>query len=474
MPAQIVSEARPIGGARSGAAGILGWMLFDWAQQPFYTLITTFLFASYFANVFIGDNAHGFALWGYATAAAGLLVAVLSPILGAIADETGRLKRWLAGFSLTFIAAQAALWFAEPGASAMIFPMLVAIVIAAVSAEFTTVFNNALMPAVVSRESFGRLSGAGWALGYAGGLVSLVLVTGFLLPDSSTQKTILGFEPPFGPGSASHMAERLIGPLSAVWYLLFVLPLFLFTPDLPDKRVSMSEAASRGLSQLRTTLLGLPAMPNILRFLIARMLYIDGLLAIFTFGGIYAGALFGWGAMQLGLYGLMLSVTAAIGALIGGFLDDRLGAKPVIVGSLLLLIAGLTGILLIDKDVGGAALGGEAFLGLDASTFLRPAELFYLGCSALVGLAGGPLQASSRSLMARMVPPDRVTEFFGLYAFSGKITAFLAPLVIGVVASATGSQRIGIAMILLFLIGGLLIFLPVREKLHSPMPVRPV
>src|SRR5690606_33592561 len=173
MPAQIVSGARPVGGARSGAAGILGWMLFDWAQQPFYTLITTFLFASYFANVFIGDNAHGFALWGYATAAAGLLVAVLSPILWAIADETGRLKRWLTGFSLTFIAALAALWFAEPGEISMIFPMLVANVIAAVSAEFTTVCNDALMPAVVSRENFARLSGACWAHGYAGGLVSL-------------------------------------------------------------------------------------------------------------------------------------------------------------------------------------------------------------------------------------------------------------------------------------------------------------
>lgn len=467
MATPLAEQAQAAAGAtHSRAPGIAGWLLFDWAQQPFYTLVTTFLFSSYFANVFVGDKTQGFALWGYATAAAGLLVAILSPILGAIADETGRLKRWIAGFSLVFVLAQAALWFSIPGEGWLIPLILAAVIIAAVSAEFTAVFNNAMMPAVVSRESFGRLSGAGWAMGYLGGLAALILVTSFLLPVPATEQTLLGFGAPFGLDGGQHYAERLIGPLSSVWYLIFVLPLFLFTPDLPAKPVRFRDAARGGLSQLRVTLRSLPEMPDILRFLVARMLYIDGLLAIFTFGGIYASSLFGWTTMQLGLYGILLSLTAAIGAVFGGFMDDRLGAKPVILGSLVLVIAGLLGILMIDPDVAALTLGAGSFMGLDAAAILRPAELIYLGCSVLIGLASGPLQASSRSLMARMVPPDRIAEFFGLYAFSGKITAFLAPVVIGLVTSATGSQRIGIGMILVFLFAGLLIFARVRTTPH--------
>ncbi len=473
----MTTEAASRGGAREASRGrtpgIIGWMLFDWAQQPFYTLVTTFLFSSYFANVFAGDKAQGFALWGYAMAAAGILVALISPALGAIADETGRLKRWIAGFSILFVAAQACLWFAAPGASWLVAPMLAAVVIAAVSAEFTTVFNNSMMTAVVSRESFGRLSGAGWAMGYLGGLASLVLITGFILPDGATQKTVLGFDVPFWLDTAQHHAERLIGPFSALWYVVFVLPLFLFTPDLPPKPVRFGQAARRGLSQLRVTLRSLPSMPDILRFLVARMLYIDGLLAIFTFGGIYASALFGWSTTQLGLFGILLTVTAAIGAVLGGFLDDRLGAKPVILGALVLMIAGLLGILSVDVNAAGEAAAAGWLPGFDATGAIRPAEAFYLACSALIGLAAGPLQASSRSLLARMVPQDRIAEFFGLYAFSGKITAFLAPLVIGAVADATGSQRFGIAMILVFLIGGFVLFLKVRAEPGTGPAVTP-
>jgi UMF1 family MFS transporter len=299
-------------------------------------------------------------------------------------------------------------------------------------------------------------------VGYAGGLVALVLVTGFVMTDTVSGRTMLGIPSPFNLDASLHQAERLIGPLSAVWYLLFIIPLFLFTPDLPKRDIPLGNAARRGLTKLRTTLASLRHMPDIVRFLIARMLYTDALLAIFTFGGIYAASLFGWSAMQLGIYGIILSVAAAIGALCGGFLDDALGAKPVILGALGLLIAGLAGILAIDGGMASAAIGAGAFWGMDIAGFTRPAEGVYLVCSVLAGIAAGPLQASSRSLLARMGPPDRITEFFGLYAFSGKITAFLAPFVVGLVTTLTGSQRIGLAAILVFLLASVAVFIGVK------------
>jgi UMF1 family MFS transporter len=443
--------------------GLLGWVLFDWAQQPFYTLITTFLFSSYFANAVAADKAQGFALWGYAMAASGLVVAILSPVLGAVADQTGGLKRWIAALSVFFVLGQGALWFAQPGRPDLALPILAAVVVAAASAEFAAVFNNAMMRAVVSAGGLGRLSGAGWAFGYVGGLISLVFITGFIMAVPETGLTLLGQPPLFALDAASHQADRLVGPFCALWYLVFIIPLFAFTPDAPKTSATLAKAASRGVRELRATLRSLPDMPDVLRFLIARMLYIDGLLALFTFGGIYASSLFGWSAMQLGLYGILLSVTAAAGAFLGGFLDDLIGAKPVVLGSLALLILGVLGILSLDSGLAAAALGAGAFSGLDVAGFVRPAEFVYLGFSMLIGLASGPVQASSRSLIARMVPPERIAEFFGLYAFSGKVTAFFAPLAVSFATAATGSQRIGIATILFFLVAGFVLFAGVRN-----------
>jgi UMF1 family MFS transporter len=464
MSSAVMSEPRSVS---AKWPGVLGWVLFDWAAQPFYTLITTFLFASYFANVVAADKAQGFAQWGYAMAASGLIVAIISPVLGAVADQTGGLKRWIAGFSVLFVAGQSALWFAMPGRPDLVMPILAAVILASASAEFAAVFNNAMMRAVVPPGSFGRLSGAGWAVGYVGGLLSLIFITGFVISGPEAGRTSLGLPPLFALDAASHAADRLIGPFCALWYFIFVIPLFLFTPDVPNNPVSFNEAAGRGLRELRATLRDLPAMRDVLRFLIARMLYIDGLLALFTFGGIYASSLFGWSMMQLGFYGILLSVTAAIGAALGGFLDDAFGAKPVITGSLLLLIAGVLGILAIDPDLAGVALGAGAFGGLDVAGFVRPAEFVYLGFSMLIGLASGPVQASSRSLIARMVPPDRIAEFFGLYAFSGKVTAFFAPLAVSAATAATGSQKAGIASILVFLVAGLVLFIGVRPVAQS-------
>src|SRR5215207_3072457 len=220
---------------RATRRAIVGWVLFDCAAQPFFTLVTTFVYAPYFAASVVADPVEGQALWGYAKAASGLVIASLSPVLGAIADASGRRKPWIAVFGALLVAGSAALWLGRPGEGALL--VIVAFAVASIGAEFATVFNNAMMPSLVARERLGWLSGTGWAVGYIGGLVSLVLV--------------LGLDPVMREG------DRATGPLSALWFVLFVLPLFLYTPDEPV-RLPMRAAIRHGLRTLADTLRDLP------------------------------------------------------------------------------------------------------------------------------------------------------------------------------------------------------------------------
>ena len=442
-------------------SAIVGWIFFDWAAQPFYTLITTFLFAPYFATVFISDPVRGQALWGYAAAAGGLIVALLSPIFGAVADASGRRKPWIAVFSVLLITGMSLLWFAVPGAEGRLIPVLAAFVMALVAAEFATVFTNSMMPNLVSEDHLGRLSGIGWAAGYLGGLVSLALMAGLFIVDPESGRTLLGFEPIVTLDQDAREGDRLVGPFSALWYLIFVLPLFLFTPDAPAVKIGVGEAIQKGLNQLKSTVLELRHYRDILVFLVARMLYADGLAAIFVFGGIYAASVFGWSVFALGLFGLILTVAGAIGAFAGGFLDDWIGSKPLILVSLAGLLAAAIGILSVDANHIFFVTEVPAKAAASAP-FTSVGEKVYLGFAILIGLVAGPLQASSRTLLARLAPKDKITEFFGLFAFSGKVTSFMAPLLVGAVTAATGNQRLGIGAITIFLIAGAGLMVTVR------------
>jgi MFS transporter, UMF1 family len=307
------------------------------------------------------------------------------------------------------------------------------------------------------------LSGIGWATGYVGGLVSLALIAGLVVADPHTGKTLLGLPPIIPLDPATREGDRLVGPFSALWYLVFVLPLFFFTPDRPSHPLA-KRAVTAGLSQLARSVKNLVRNHfEIALFLVARMLYADGLGAVFAFGGIYAATVFGWGAAELGLFGIVLTIAGTFGAALGGFLDDRNGSKAVIAGTLVLFIAAAIGVLSVDRDHVLFVLPVEPKLP-GSAPFSSPGEQVYLAFAILIGIASGPIQSSSRTLLARMCPPDKVTEFFGFFSFSGKITAFAAPLTIGVVTHATGSQRLGIATSLVFLIVGLLLLLRVKRN----------
>jgi UMF1 family MFS transporter len=441
---------------RASRRAIAGWVLFDWAAQPFFTLVTTFVYAPYFASAVAADPVEGQALWGYAKAAAGLVIAVFSPLLGAVADAAGRRKPWIAAFGALLFVGSMALWWGRPGEGVML--VLIAFALASIGAEFATVFNNAMMPALVPRERLGRLSGTGWATGYAGGLVSLFVVLGLLAANPQTGTTLIGTAPLFGLDPAMREGDRASGPLSAIWFAIFVLPLFLFTPDHPV-RLPLVTAVTHGLRTLADTLRSLRR--DVALFLIANMIAADGLAALFVFGGIYAAGTFGWQTIEIGLFGIGLTVTGAIGALVGGRLDDRFGPRPVMLASLTILIAAAGAILLIDPDyvpfVGTVKPPGAA-----DGLYAAPAERAFLALGMIIGLATGPLQAAARTLLVRLAPADRVTQYFGLFALSGKVTSFIGPFLVGVVTAAMASQKAGMAVLVGFFFVSLVVLSQVR------------
>ena len=427
--------------------GIFGWLLFEWATQPFFTLVTTFVYAPYFAAAMAPDPAQGQALWGYAAGTAGLVVAALAPLLGAVADAGGRRKPWIAIFGAVIALASAVLWFGRPGDTAAIPLVLAAYAVGAVGAQCALVFANAMMPTLVPPHRLGWLSGTGWATGYLGGLVSLLFTLGFIAASPQTGRTLLGLAPLFGLDPVLHEGDRASGPLTAIWLIVFALPLFLFTPDRATQ-MPLAAAVRTGLATLGETLANLPRYRNVALFLLANMIYADGLVALFAFGGIYAAGTFGWGTIQIGIFGILLTVSGTFGAFVGGRLDDRFRSKPVVLGGLAVLIVAALAILSIDRD-------HIAFIAVTppepgGGLFASPAERAYVAVGLFIGLVVGPLQAASRTLLVRLAPPERLTQFFGLYALSARITSFAAPLVVAVVTDATASQKAGMAVLVAF------------------------
>ena len=441
-------------------SAVVGWILFDWAAQPYFTLITTFVFAPYFASFVAPDPATGQALWGFATAGAGLMIALMSPLLGAIADASGRRKPWIAGFGGLLVIGASLMWFGKPGDPGVILTLLLSYAIASIGVEFATVFNNAMMPTLVPPDKIGRLSGTGWATGYVGGILSLILVLGFLAANPQSGRTLFGLIPLFGLDPVTHQGDRITGPLTGIWFIIFVLPMFLLTPDYPA-RLPMRAALRQGLTGLKQTLRELPKQKSLATFLLANMIYTDGLVSLFAFGGIYAAGTFGWHTIEIGSFGIVAAIAGVFGAWLGGKLDDRVGPRRVIACSMLVLLLALAAILLVDKDsilfvkVAAPVPGGPLFSGA--------AERAYLVLGCLIGGAGGPLQAASRTLLIRLAPKDRIAQYFGLFALTGKVTSFIGPLLIGVVTAVTASQKAGMGLLVLFFVAGLMLLMRVRD-----------
>ena len=438
--------------------GIFGWMMFDWATQPFHTLIITFVFGPFFVAHLASDSVVGQEIWGYATGFGGLAIALMAPVLGAIADSTGPRKPWILFFSVIGVVGCWMLWFSVPGSSSMVV-VIAGLVLGLIGMEFAAVFNNAMMPNLVPRSQLGRLSGSAWALGYIGGIVSLIIVLGFMSASPDSGKTLLGITPVLGLDPSTHAGDRASGPLTAIWYVVFVLPMFLFTPDVHRKTLS-GNAVSEGLQELLSTLRGLPRDRSFFSYLISSMLYRDGLNALYAFGGIYAAGVLGWSITKIGVFGILAAATGVVGGWIGGKMDDRHGPKLVVTLGIILLTISC---LVIVSTAPGEVLFIK--VGTAEAPSQLPDIVFYIaGC--LIGASGAALQAASRVLLVDQVEPERVTEAFGLYALSGKATTFVGPLLIAVATGMFDSQRLGVTPIILLLIAGM-VLLPFVRSAHS-------
>lgn len=428
------------------------WMLFDWGNQPYHTLIITFIFAPFFASAVAPDPVTGQAMWGWAATAGGLAIALAAPFIGAVADATGPRKPWLAGFSALYVLGAGLLWFSEPGVADPVW-VLTFFVIGLIGVECGIIFYNAMLPDLAPKDQIGRLSGTGWAMGYLGGVTALAIMLG-LLAENDAGVTLLGNPPAFGLDAAAREGTRAVGPLSALWYLVFCLPLFLFVPEAP-RRGALAGAVKRGLRELGESIRGLRRRRSMAWFLGASMIYRDGLNGFYTFGGIYAVGVLGWSIVQVGVFGILAALVGAAGCWVGGRADSRFGPKPVV--ALCLVVLTLAALLAVS-------LSREAVLfavpvGPDSGL---PDLLFYV-VGGLVGAAGGALQAASRTLLVQQAEAERMTAAFGLYALMGKATSFLAPLMVAVATGITGSQQAGVAPVVGLFALGLLLLIPVRD-----------
>lgn len=442
--------------------GQYSWAFFDWANQPYFTIVGTAVFAPYFVSTFIGDPVEGQAIWGYMAGLAGFLIAVMSPIAGAIADAAGRRKPWLFAFSITFFIGAMLLWFAEPGAPHGIWFIAFAFVLAGVSMEMNVVFNNAMLPDIAPPHRIGYLSGFGYGIGYVGGFVALIFLFFYVIGPAQYDVAFLPDASLFGLDAEASEPDRFVAPFSAVWYVIFVLPLFLFTPDRPSKKKQLGEAVREGLATLGGTFAKAGRYRNIMLFLGARMIYNDGLSAMYMFGAIYAAGVFAWGTATTSVFVLILIVFATFGAFLGAALDDRIGSKPTLYISVSLLVLGALGSISITSDT--IFFVFKVAPVTQGAPFQSLPELVYLFFGALVGMGGGPTQSASRSLMARIAPKGMETEFFGLFAFSGKATVFIAPLIVGLTTHFYQSQRAGLVVVMALLITGLMLLIPVKTE----------
>ena len=433
---------------------IWGWYFFDWASQPYNTLMLTFIFGPYFAqtatNALVADGiaveaakAQAQAYWGYGLTVAGICIAVLAPILGAVADSTGKRMPWIWLFSVLYVVGAAALWWTAPQDFSILWALFF-FGVGLIGMEFATIFTNSYLPELdPDPAERGRISGSGWAFGYVGGVVSLIIMIAlFQAGDSGT--TMAGLRPLFGLDPATEADTRIVGPLTAIWYAVFMVPFFLYMRDDPGF-AAREYRFGKGLRDLADTLRSLPRHPSLLAYLGSSMFYRDALNGMYTFGGIYALGVLNWSIIDIGIFGILAAISGAVFCWVGGRVDRRIGPMPVIVFCCVVLI--LTAILIIS-------LTPTSVLWVDVGEGSPLPDITFYIAGALIGAAGGALQASSRNMMTRQGDPERMTEAFGLYALSGKATSFLAPALIAITSDLTGSQRLGISPVVgLFILG---------------------
>jgi UMF1 family MFS transporter len=453
------SSEQESGSPVSHKGRILAWAAWDWGSAAFNAVMTTFVFTVYLTSKSFGGEDQASAVLGTALAVAGLAIALLAPVTGQRSDTGGRRKLWL-GVNTAAVALLTGLcFFVFPRPDFLVLGVTL-IALGNVFFEFAGVNYNAMLAQISTPRNIGKVSGFGWGMGYLGGIVALLIVLQLFVQPSFDW---------FGASTADSLNIRLVAVFSALWFLIFALPVLFAVPELPraDDSPRLGFFASYGLLVRRIRAI-YRTSPHTIYFLLASAIFRDGLAAIFTFGGVIAAGTFGFELKQVIFFAIFGNVVAAVGALLGGLLDDRVGPKAVIIGSLIgLLIAG--SVLLALGN------GNYSFFGMDwaGSTTFWVFGLFLC-------LFVGPAQSSSRAYLARLAPHGESGELFGLYATTGRAVSFLTPALFTLcIAVATPlvapgeAQRWGILGIMVVLLAGLLVMLPVKPPGRTEIAVVP-
>lgn len=390
------------------------WSLFDFANTSFSIIVVTFLYAVYFKKTVVGGESIGDLYWSISTSIAMLVTAIISPVLGAIADFSAGKKRFLLFFTSLCIINTGLLYFVGSGD---IFWGIFVFVLANIGFEAGLVFYDAFLPEITSPKNYGRVSGYGFAMGYLGSLITLAIVFPFI--------------------QAGLIKESF--PLAAIFFMIFAAPLFIYLED-SRKDIRPSESYIKiGFKRVVSTMKHLPNYKNLALFLLAYFFYIEGVNTVIFFAGNYASSTLGFSEMDLLFFFLTVQITAILGSVLFGIVADSFGQKNTIVITIFIWLLTIFITYFVNDK------GGFYFVGL------------------LAGSAMGATQSTSRSLMSKLTPPEKKTEFFGFYSFFGKSSAILGPLVFGLVSYSTGNQRYAISSIAVFFIIGLFILFAVKD-----------
>ena len=405
----------------------IGWALYDWASSPIPTLHATFIFSVYFTTIIMPDG--GSVLWAYMTGLTALVVALIAPFLGSYADSSGKFKELIVLFISLGSLATGLLWFAQPEADFIGY----AIILSAISIFFlesSFVFYNALLSKMIKKDNIGTLSGLAWGGGYVGAVIALVIVLAvFILPEN----------PVFSLDKSESEHIRATMLFAAAWALVFSLPIMIYLPSF-SKQYKKQEPT---FLSYKKSLVEARKIPHMIRFLFARMAYNDGLVTLFAFGGIYAAKVFDFSQLEIIKFAICLNISAGLGAMIGGYIDDYIGSLKTIKLSLIgLFLCGLVAII-------------------------TPYKILFWCVGISLGLFVGPIQSASRTYISLKAPDVHKGGLFGLYMVSGKLTSFIGPLLYGWIVMISGYDRLGMAIILVLLTAGYFLLPPTKNNTQN-------
>jgi len=405
---------------------VFNFALYDFANSAFTTIIITFIFATYFAKQIAPNPVLGQSYWGWTIGITGLLVALIGPLIGSFADKKNCTEFFIKLFTIICIILTSFLWFAKPSEKYLLYTLLV-VASANFFYELSLIFYNSILKRISNSNNLGKSSGFSFALGYIGGILILIICIKVFIDNEVL---------PFGLSKENSENIRATSIVVALWYLIFSIP-FLFS--LKKKIKNKIERSSNNIKKIKN-LFWDKGLNNLGKFLLARMLYADGLNAIIIMGGIFAVGVFNLEIKDLLVLSVLMNITAFIGAIIGGYANDKFSSKSVIIFSLLGLIFSSAIILFIKT------------------------KIFFLIFASINGFFIGPIQSASRVFITKSIDENNQASGFGLFALSGKLTSFIGPLLVSTLTYISNSQRIGFSAAIILLLIGLLVLLKVKKN----------